>query len=116
FMISGLLNLYEATGEVRWLREAKALDGVLVRLYEDTDQGGFYGTAHDAEALLAREKPSTDGAEPSGNSVEALNLLRLYELSSDEAYRRRAERTLRAFGARLGKAPATFAEMLLAVD
>jgi len=73
-------------------------------------------TSDDHEELLTREKTGYDGAEPSGNSVQALNLLRLYELTTKDAYRKRAERTLRAFGAVLKRAPAALSEMLLAVD
>jgi hypothetical protein len=73
-------------------------------------------TSGDHELLLAREKPAYDGAEPSGNSVQALNLLRLHELTTDDRYRRRAERTLAAFGDRMTRAPAALSEMLLASD
>src|SRR6185369_1062111 len=116
FLVAGLLDLYEATGEARWLREAVALDAVLAVHYEDGEGGGFFMTADDAEALLAREKPAWDGAEPSGNSVHALNLLRLHELTTDDAYRRRAERTLDALGPRLASDPMRLSEMLLALD
>jgi uncharacterized protein YyaL (SSP411 family) len=115
FLVAGLLDLYEATGEARWLREAIALDAVLAAHYED-GEGGFFMTADDSEELLAREKPAWDGAEPSGNSVHALNLLRLHELTTDDAYRRRAERTIDAFGPRLASDPVRLSEMLLALD
>jgi hypothetical protein len=116
FVIAGLLDLYEASGNVRWLREALVLDAVLEKHFEDRQNGGYFMTAADHEALLAREKPSYDGAEPSGNSVQALNLLRLHELTTDDRYRRRAEQTLKAFGGQLEKSPASMSEMLLAVD
>ncbi|MFN2427948.1 MAG: thioredoxin domain-containing protein [Candidatus Binatia bacterium] len=116
FFIAALLDLYETTGDTRWLREAVALDDVLARHYEDEQGGGFFMTSDDHEELLAREKPGYDGAEPSGNSVQALNLLRLHELTTNDAYRKRAERTLKAFGTILGRAPAALSEMLLAVD
>jgi hypothetical protein len=116
FLIAGLLDLYEATGEVRWLAEAIALDTALERHFEDEEHGGYFMTSGDHEKLLAREKPAYDGAEPSGNSVQALNLLRLHELTTDDRYRQRAERTLRAFGERLTRAPAALSEMLLAAD
>jgi uncharacterized protein YyaL (SSP411 family) len=116
FMIAGLLDLFEATGEARWLREASALDGVLARSYEDPRHGGYFSTSGDHEALLAREKRGEDGAEPSGNSVQALNLLRLHGLTGADGYRRRAEATLRAFSGTLARAPAVLAEMMLAVD
>jgi hypothetical protein len=116
FLIAGLLDLHEATSEPRWLREAIALDGVLQKSYEDEAHGGFFMTSHDHEPLLAREKPAYDGAEPSGNSVQALNLLRLHELTTDDRYRLRAERALQTFGGRLAKSPAALSEMLLAAD
>jgi len=115
FLAAGLLDLFEATNEVRWLKEAIALDAALERHYEDKS-GGFFLTPDDHEILLAREKPGYDGAEPSGNSVQALNLLRLHELTTEDRYRQRGDRALRAFKDRLAHAPAALSEMLLAVD
>ena len=115
FVIAGLLDLYEATGEVVWLTEAGALDAVLHAHFED-DVGGFFTTADDGEALLTREKPAHDGAEPSGNSVHAHNLFRMALLLGDDAYRARGERTLAAFAAVLERHPAALAEMLIAIE
>jgi hypothetical protein len=116
FLISGLLDLYEATGRSRWLREAISFDTVLENHYEDKAGGGFYLTADDQEKLLAREKPAYDGAEPSGNSVQALNLLRLEEFTTQDRYRARAEQTIRSLKGRLAQAPTSLPELLLAVD
>jgi len=116
FVIAGLLDLFETTGEPRWLREAMALDEVLEGSFEDPEGGGFFLIGEGHEPLLAREKPASDGAEPSGNSVHALNLLRLHELTTDDGYRRRAERTLTAFAPSLAGQPAALPEMLLAVE
>ena len=116
FVIAGLLDLFETTGEPRWLQEAVALDDVLEGSFEDREGGGFFLIGEGHEPLLAREKPASDGAVPSGNSVHALNLLRLYELTTDDGYRRRAERTLTAFAPSLSGHPAALPEMLLAVD
>jgi len=116
FLIAGLLDLYEATSETRWIEEALALDGVLETFFEDKEHGGFFMTSDDHESLLAREKPAYDGAEPSGNSVQALNLLRLHEFTTEDRYRQRAERTLQAVGERMEQAPASLSEMLLASD
>jgi len=115
FMIAACLDLYETTGSLRWLRDAIALDVVLQEHFEDP-AGGFFMTSNDHEKLLARDKPAYDGAEPSGNSVQVLNLLRLNELTADDRYRQRAERALRAFGSTLTTSPTALAEMLLAVD
>ena len=116
FMIAGLLDLYEATGNSHWLKAAIALEKVLEDHYEDKQAGGFFLTSNDHETLLAREKPNYDGAEPSGNSVQALNLLRLHEFTTEDHYRMRAEKALRAFGEILQRAPAAVSELLLAVD
>ncbi len=116
FLIAGLLDLYEATANLRWLREAVALDRVLEENYEDSENGGFFMTSDDHEELLAREKPNSDGAEPSGNSVALLNLVRLHEFTTNDAYRQRAEKALRAFQPILAARPAALSEMLLALD
>lgn len=115
FLIAGLIDLFEATGEGRYLDAALELDGVLAEHFEDP-KGGYYTTGSDHEVLLAREKPSDDGAEPSGNSVQALNLARLHELTTDDRYRQRLERLLLSFSGTLAKAPMTLSELLLAVD
>ena len=116
FVIAGLLDLHEATSDPRWLREAISLDRSLELHYEDRKGGGYFRTSDDHETLLAREKPGYDGAEPSGNSVQALNLLRLHELTTTDSYRRRAERTFGAFAGALERGPMALSEMLLALD
>ncbi|MBI3697891.1 MAG: thioredoxin domain-containing protein [Acidobacteria bacterium] len=116
FLIAGLLDLYEATGDPRWLAESIDLDRVLEKHYEDAQNGGYFLTADDHERLLAREKPAYDGAEPSGNSVQVLNLLRLSEFTTQDRYRQRAERALKFFSSILNGSPASLSEMLLALD
>jgi uncharacterized protein YyaL (SSP411 family) len=116
FVIAGLLDLYEAAPDPRWLREALALQRVLDTHYADDAGGGYYRTADDHEQLLAREKPGQGGAVPSANAVAALNLLRLTAFTEDESHRERAARIFSAFGDTLERSPAAFDEMLLAVD
>jgi uncharacterized protein YyaL (SSP411 family) len=116
FLVAALLDLYEATGRQRWLEEAVRLDGIVEAHYEDEAAGGFFLTSDDHEKLLAREKPSYDGAEPTGSSVETLNLLRLYELTTREPYRIRAERALAGAAPGLASSPASRNELLLAID
>ncbi len=116
FFIAGLLDLYEATFELAWLQEAIALQAVLEKHFWDSQHGGFFLTADDAEALLAREKPSYDGAEPSGNAVAVQNLLRLAELTTNEHYRQLAQRCFRAFASQLKKSPTRMPRMLSALD
>ena len=115
FLAAGLVDLYEVSGEARWLSSAVALHARLAAEFADP-QGGFFRTPAQHEALLAREKPSYDGAEPTGNSVAALTLLRLAEITGEQRYRDQAEALLKSFGALLAGAPAALGEMLLAVD
>ncbi len=115
-LIQALLDLYEATGETRWLQRATELNAELSAAYEDLENGGFFRTADDHEELLTREKPAYDGAEPSGNSVAVRNLLRLYLLTTDTSFLKRAEAALQAFAPVLNQAPNALSEMLSAVD
>ena len=115
FMIAGLLDLYQADPEPRWLREALALQGVLDRHYA-APGGGYYRVGDEGETLLARERPGRDGAVPSGNSVAALNLLRLAAFSGKERFRKQALEILSAQHARLETAPLSVSELLLALD
>jgi uncharacterized protein YyaL (SSP411 family) len=115
FLAAGLLDLYEVSGESRWLEAAQSLHRALADRFADP-QGGFFRTPTQHEPLLAREKPAYDGAEPTGNSIAALNLLRLEALTGDANYRSQAEALLKSFGALLAGAPAALGEMLLAVD
>jgi len=116
FMIEGLLDLYEATFDRTWLEEATALNETLIAHYFDEAGGGFFFTADDAEGLLARSKNPTDGAIPSGNSVQAMNLLRLALLLDRPDYRGKAESILRAFKPLAEDTPGAFERLLCAVD
>jgi uncharacterized protein len=116
FLAAGLVDLFQATGEPRWLAEAERLHDELEARFADRQNGGFFRTPSDGEELLAREKPAYDGAEPTGNSVAALTLLRLEALTGTARWREAGERTLKCFGALLAGAPAALGEMLLAVD
>jgi len=115
FLAAGLTDLFTATGDARWLREALALHASLEEKFADAS-GGYFRTPAGHEALLAREKPAYDGAEPTGNSVAALSLLRLAAITGDRAHQLRAHQLLRAFGTPLGKSPLSLGEMLLALE
>ena len=116
FMIQALLDLYEVTGNVDRLGAAVRLQAILDIRYRDVKGGGYFLTATDQEQLLAREKPSYDGAEPSGNSVAYLNLLRLHALTTDDRYRETAAKLLAAFSAGLQAGPGRMNWMLLGLD
>lgn len=116
FLIAGLIELYEASGEVNWLSQAIALDKVLEAHYEDKKHGGYFMTSDDHEKLLAREKPAYDGAEPSGNSIQVMNLLKLHAFTTNDTYRQRAVATFKSFAHILKQSPYVLSEMLLAWD
>lgn len=116
FLIAGLIDLYEATNEIKWIKEAIFLDQILQQHYEDKKNGGFFMTSNDHEKLLAREKPAYDGAEPSGNSIQIMNLLRLHKFTSLDSYRKRSVNTFKAFSNTLQENPIALSEMLLALD
>jgi uncharacterized protein YyaL (SSP411 family) len=116
FFVAGLLDLYEATFEHRHLAEALALAAQTEHLFADDEHGGWFRSAGDHEQLLAREKPSHDGAEPAGGSVALLNVLRLSTITGNDRWRQIADRALRAHAATLQGQPSALHEMLLALD
>jgi uncharacterized protein len=116
FMIVALLELHEATREARWGNEAERLLGVMNEQFWDQAQGGYFFTAHDHETLITRMKSNEDGAIPSGNSMAALALVRLARLTGRPDYQERAGRILSSYAEVMRRAPAAFANMLLAAD
>lgn len=116
FLIASLIDLYEATNDIEWLKRAITLDKTLEKYYEDKEKGGFFMNSSDHEKLLAKEKPSYDGAEPAGNSIQIMNLLRLHEFTTNDSYRKRAEEAFKAFSETLKQNPTALSEMLLALD
>ncbi len=116
FLEAGLIDLFEATSGEKWLVAAMALQVSLDRDFWDPEEGGYFVTRADQTDLLVREKALSDGAVPCGNSIAAMNLLRLYSLTTDDAYRKRVESLMKAFSTRITRAPTTVSEMLLALD
>jgi uncharacterized protein YyaL (SSP411 family) len=116
FFIAGLLDLFEATGHRKWLEAAIQLQTQQDRRFGDSEAGGYWMTPSDGEALVVREKPSSDGAIPSGNSIAALNLQRLFLLTQDAAYQERSEMTLRAFSELVETSPTVHSILLEALD
>ena len=116
FLIVGLVDLYEASFDPRWIRAASDLAREMIARYWDEEEGAFFFTAHDHEELIVRRKMTQDGAVPSGNSMAALGLLRLARLSGEVEFEERGEGVLRSFGEYLGRAPAAFHMMLVALD
>ena len=104
FFIQGLLDLYEASFEIKWLQLASDLQEKQHSLFTDT-RGGFFDTNGEDKSVLLRLKDDYDGAEPSGNSVSAINLLRLAQLTNNENYKKRASDLFSVFAEGLNRSP-----------
>ena len=115
FFIYGLLEVYEASFQDKYLDTAKILTDQMIKLYAD-QAGGFFMTAIDAEDLILRPKEVYDGALPSGNSVAALILLKLYTLTKNEAYLSHAQSLFDSFGSSVSKTPFAHCFLLSALD
>jgi hypothetical protein len=113
---TGLLDLYETDFDPVWLKKAGELaDRMLADFYDDK-AGGFFQTDGRDKSVLVRSKEDYDGAEPSGNSVATLLLLRLAQMTGNEKYRQAAEKTLTAFENHMRRAPHAVPQMLCALD
>jgi uncharacterized protein YyaL (SSP411 family) len=116
YFTQALIDLYEAQFDARDLEFAGELAGRMRERFEDREHGGFYSTAEGDGSLLLRMKDDYDGAEPSGNSIAVLALLRLARMTENEEFRRSAEAALEAFASRLQQAPTAAPQMLVAYD
>ncbi len=116
FMIRGLIELYQAGFEVRYLREAVRLNDELVSHFWDEEDGGFFFTPDDGEELIVRRKEVYDGAYPSGNSVEMMNLLRLGRMTGDTSLEERAVDLGKAFSSLVERSPGSFSFLMCALD
>ncbi len=114
FMIFGLLELYEATLDERYLSAASGFNDILNVSFRDTVGGGYFMTSSSAEALIVRPKSMYDGAIPSGNSMQMYNLLRMARLTGRFELEQEAGDTGRAFGGEIQSAPSAFAQALVA--
>jgi uncharacterized protein YyaL (SSP411 family) len=112
----GLVELYEATFETRWLREAGSLADAVLELFWDAEKGAFYDTAADHEELVTRPRDVYDNASPSGNSVAVDVLLRLSLLLEREDYRERAAAVLEDLSGAVAQIPGAFGRLLSALD
>ena len=115
FLINALLDLYETSFEHDDLAFAVNLAGRAIERFEDRENGGFFSTGSDGNDLVLRLKDDYDGAEPSGNSIMALALLRLARMTGRQDFRRAADRTLQVFAASLNSAGAGVPQMLAAL-
>ena len=112
FLADGLLALYEATFETRWLDWARELGDLMLDHFGDTHNGGFFDTSDDHEQLIHRPKDLQDNAVPSASSMAATVLLRLSLLTGNGEYWQVAERSVATMGKFMGQYPSGFAQWL----
>ena len=116
WLVEAFTRLSEATGEARWIGEARVAADALIELFWDHEAGGFFTTGNDGEQLIARMKDVHDDAVPSANATAALALGRLGELVGAPRYMEVARRTVHALGPGLAVSPASFPATAAAAD
>jgi uncharacterized protein YyaL (SSP411 family) len=115
-VIQGLLDLYEASFDVEWLKFAIQLQEIQDRLFFDEKNGGYFSNSGRDESVFIRMKDDNDGAEPAASSIAALNLLRLSQIYDDTKLTERAKKTIDAFSTILLQFPSGMPQMLIAVE
>lgn len=115
-LIHGLLDLYQASFDVKWLQWATALQSEMDTLFLDTKNGGYYSVHTDMPNSVLRIKEDYDGAEPSPNSLAALNLVRLSSLLAQDSYKQQAEKIFALFGTTLKDSTSSVPVMAIAFD
>ncbi|HEY2801445.1 MAG TPA: thioredoxin domain-containing protein [Chthoniobacterales bacterium] len=116
FYIRGLLDLYEASFDVKWLQLAEQLQATEDRHFWDEKQGGYFTSTGKDASILLRMKEDNDNAEPAPSSVAALNLLRLGQIRADQAMQERGKNTIAAFAIALQHFPGALPQLLVALD
>ena len=116
FLIQGLLDLYEASFDVSWLKFAIEIQATQDHLFLDEKNGAYFSGSGKDSSILLRMKEDNDSAEPAPSSVAALNLLRLAQIRDDKELRERGDKTINAFGAQLARIPMAMPQMLVALD
>jgi uncharacterized protein YyaL (SSP411 family) len=116
FVIQGLLDLYEASFDVGWLKFAIELQETQDRLFFDEKSGGYFSTSGQDKSVVLRMKDDNDSAEPAASSIAALNLLRLAQFRDDKKLDERARKTIDAFAPTLSHFASAMPQMLVALD
>ena len=116
FVIQGLLDLYEASFDVGWLKFAIELQETQDRLFLDDKGGGYFSTSGKDKSVVLRMKDDNDSAEPAASSVAALNLLRLGQFRNDKQFDERGRKTINAFAATLSHFASAMPQLLVALE
>jgi len=116
FLVWGLIELYEATFDIIFLEEAVALNQAMLDIFWDDQHGGLYFTGKGNESLITQSKDLYDGALPSGNSVAALNFLRISRITGNSELEQKAEQLIQAFSKDITSSPIAYTQLLASVD
>jgi uncharacterized protein YyaL (SSP411 family) len=116
FLVWGLIELYEATFEIKYLEAALSLNTDMIRIFWDGEEGGLFFSGEGNEELFVKRKELHDGSVPSGNSVAALNFLRLGRMTSNEALEKKAAELMKTFSGTVNGSPAAHTQFLVALD
>ena len=114
FFAWGLLELYEATFNIQYLQKAIQISEIMVAEFWNESSGGFYLGSDKTEALIVRSITGYDGAIPSGNSIAAMNLLKLTRITGDVKWAEMADKTFNVFSNEIERAPTGFTSMVTA--
>jgi uncharacterized protein len=116
FLVSGLLDLFESSGDGRWLERAAMLNEEQISIFHDSRGRGFFDTSGRDGTVLVRMKEQYDGAEPAGNSVAAMNLIRLCRMTDRPEWEAMAAETVANFGGTLRAQPGVLPLLAAAID
>jgi uncharacterized protein YyaL (SSP411 family) len=116
FVIQGVVDLYEASFDIEWLKFAMELQETQDRLFFDDKSGGYFSTSGTDTSVVLRMKDDNDSAEPAASSVAALNLLRLAQSRDDKQLGARARKTIDAFAPTLSHFASAMPQMLVSLD
>jgi uncharacterized protein YyaL (SSP411 family) len=119
FLIWGLMELYQSGFDIKYLKAALELNGEMLELFWDDDNGGLFYSAvasDDSDDLIVRQKEIYDGALPSGNSVAAYNLMRLSRITADIELEKKAEKIGMLFSSEVKRTPSAYSMLLNSID
>ena len=116
YFAEALINLYDVTGQEKWLQQARDMTDDMLKLFWDDTNGGFFINIPDDKLLMIRPKSPNDGAIPSGNSVAVRVLAMLAKRTGADIYREYANTTINSFANTISNSPDNYAYMLLGVD
>lgn len=116
FFVQGLIDLYETCFEEKYLEAARDLTQTMIKDFYDEEAGGFFDTSGKDKSILVRTKEDYDSAEPTGNSIAILNLVRLSMLLDFQEWSDKAYSSVLAFSGKIDQMPYAMPQMLVALE